>query len=90
MPKFQEGSIYKVDREMLIAAEEDEIRTFTDEICYIPRDMLDWLEGENWKIRLGEYNGCGCYYMYSVTGSKSIYVIPDVALKKRGAFNSLE
>ena len=90
MPKFQEGSIYKVDREMLIAAEEDEIRTSTDEICYIPREMLNWLEGENWKIRLGEYDWSGCYYMYSVTGSKSIYVIPDVVLKKKGIFNSLE
>ena len=90
MPKFQEGSIYRVDKEMLLAVADDEIRTSTDDTCYIPPEMLKWLENEEWRIRLGEYNEYGCYNMYSVTGAKSIWVIPDVVLKKKGIFNSLE
>lgn len=90
MQEFQKGSICRVDKEMLCAAEDEEIRTSTDDTCYIPPNMIVWLAEEGWRIKLGEYNGCGCYHMYSVTGVNSGWVVPDVALKKRGAFNSLE
>jgi len=90
MLEFQEGSICRVDKEMLLAAADGEIRTSTDDTCYIPLTMIEWLQEEKWRIRIGYHNGCGCYDMYSVTGVNSGWVIPDVALKKKGTFNSLE
>ena len=90
MPKFQEGSICRVNKEMLQAAADSEITCSTGDTCFIPITMIKWLEEEDWRIKLGRYDRCGSYVMNSVSGVFSGWVVPDVALKKEKVFNSLE
>ena len=90
MQKICEGSICRVNKEMLLAAADSEITCSTGHTCFIPIAMIKWLEKEDWRIKLGRYDRCGCHDMNSVSGVCSGWVVPDVALKKEKVFNSLK